>query len=81
VPELLRVLVVDDSAVARRLLVEVLGRDPGLEVVGEASSGDEALRLAGRLRSDVITMDVQPGMDAPETTRRIMEQHPAPISA
>lgn len=78
-PEPLRVLVVDDSAVARRLLVEVLGRDPGLEVVGEASSGDEALRLAGRLRPDVITMDVQPGMDAPETTRRIMEQHPAPI--
>jgi two-component system, chemotaxis family, protein-glutamate methylesterase/glutaminase len=74
-----RVLVVDDSAVARRLLVEVLGRDPGLEVVGEASSGAEALRLAERLRPDVITMDVQPGMDGLETTRRIMEQHPAPI--
>jgi two-component system chemotaxis response regulator CheB len=80
VPDLLlRVLVVDDSAVARRLLVEVLGRDPALEVVGEASSGAEALRLAERLRPDVITMDVQPGMDGLETTRRIMEQHPAPI--
>jgi two-component system chemotaxis response regulator CheB len=75
-----KVLVVDDSAVARRLLATVLGEDPELQVVGEARDGGEAVRLAERLRPDVITMDIHmPDMDGFETTRRIMESSPRPI--
>ena len=75
-----KVLIVDDSAVSRRLLATVLGRDPELEVVGEARNGGEALVMSERLRPDVITMDIHmPDMDGFETTRRIMESSPRPI--
>jgi two-component system chemotaxis response regulator CheB len=76
----LKVLVVDDSAVSRRLLASVLAGDPELQVVGEARDGREAVRMAERLRPDVITMDIHmPDMDGFETTRRIMESSPRPI--
>ena len=75
-----RVLVTEDSVVARALLVSILNRDPGLEVVGEARDGEQAVKLAAELDPDVITMDVHmPKVDGLEATRRIMGDTPKPI--
>ncbi len=78
--EKIKVLVVDDSPVARELLVHILGSEPKIQVVGTANNGEEALRALEQLKPDVITMDTNmPKMDGYEATRRIMELHPAPI--
>lgn len=77
---IIRVLIVEDSAVVRELLVHILHRDPRIRVVGAVESGEEALEEVRRLRPDLITMDVNlPRMDGFETTRRIMEETPTPI--
>lgn len=76
----IRVLVAEDSAVTRDLLVFLIEEDPALQVVGTARDGSEAVELAERLKPDVILMDVHmPRMDGYEATRRIMERSPAPI--
>ncbi|GGQ05791.1 response regulator [Streptomyces roseolilacinus] len=69
----IRVLLCDDHAVVRAGLLALLGSEPGMEVVGEAGSGEEAVARAARLRPDVVLMDLQlgPGMDGVEATRRI----------
>lgn len=75
-----RVLVAEDSLTARTLLVSILRADPELEVVGEATNGEEALALVHALRPDVVSMDIQmPRMDGFKTTRRIMAEVPTPI--
>ncbi|NCC30601.1 MAG: chemotaxis-specific protein-glutamate methyltransferase CheB [Chloroflexia bacterium] len=76
----LRILIVDDSALARRLLRELLESDPLVEVVGEACNGREALEQVVALHPDLVTMDVRmPVMDGVETTRQLMAYHPLPI--
>lgn len=77
---MLKVLVVDDSAVFRTLLGRIINGNSDLRVQGYATSGEEAVEMAARLQPDVITMDVHmPGIDGLETTSRIMESSPCPI--
>ncbi len=75
-----RVLVVDDSGFFRRRVAEILNADPGLEVVGQAENGEEAVRLTAELKPDVITMDIEmPVMDGITATRQIMQHTPTPV--
>ena len=76
----IKVLVVDDSSFFRRRVSEIVNQDTGLEVVGTATNGEEAILMAARLRPDVITMDVEmPVMDGITAVRRIMANTPVPI--
>ncbi|MFE6199194.1 response regulator [Streptomyces sp. NPDC057838] len=68
-----RIVVCDDHAVVRAGLLALLDSAPGIEVVGQAASGEEALALSARLAPDVVLMDLQlgEGIDGVETTRRL----------
>ncbi|MFC8867796.1 response regulator [Streptomyces sp. NPDC057148] len=79
-PAPVRILVCDDHVVVRAGLLALLDSAPGIEVVGEAGTGEEALALAARLAPDVVLMDLQlgAGIDGVETTRRLTA---APSSA
>ena len=77
---MIRVVVADDSPTVRELLSSVIAGEPGIQVVGVASNGREAVDLAVRLRPDLITMDVNmPVMDGLEATKEIMVLAPTPI--
>jgi two-component system chemotaxis response regulator CheB len=78
--ERIRVLVVDDSALMRKLIPLILERDPDIEVVGTAMDGNFALRKIAELRPDVVTLDLEmPRMDGLETLRMIMRSAPLPV--
>ena len=73
-------LVVDDSATSRALLVALLSADPEVEVVGEATTGEEAVAAVERLAPSVVVMDVHmPVLDGFEACSRIMASRPTPI--
>lgn len=74
----IRVLLVDDHAVVRSGLSAFLLAYDDLELVGEAGSGEQAVRLCTRLQPDVVLMDlVMPGMDGAQATRAIRQECPA----
>jgi DNA-binding NarL/FixJ family response regulator len=72
-----RVLIVDDHELVREGLKALLSRDPAIDVVGEASTGLEALELVPRVLPDVALMDLRmPVMDGAEATARIRDAYP-----
>ncbi|WP_426404365.1 response regulator [Streptomyces sp. R-07] len=72
-----RVVVADDQAVVREGIVMLLGLLPGIEVVGAARDGEEAVALTAELGPDVVLMDLRmPRCDGVEATRRIRDRHP-----
>ncbi|MCT7351586.1 response regulator transcription factor [Streptomyces sp. 15-116A] len=75
-----RILVCDDHVVVRAGLLALLDSAPGIEVVGEAGTGEEALALAAKLAPDVVLMDLQlgEGIDGVETTRRLTSAESGP---
>jgi len=76
---MIRVLLADDHGLVRDGLSRLLGSVADIEVVAVAADGNEAVRLAGEHRPDVILMDLRmPGIDGSEATRRVLKNDPTP---
>ena len=73
----IRLLIVDNHTLFRQGLVSLLQSEPGYDVIGEASSGEDSLQIVPELTPDVILMDVKmPGIGGVEATRRLLETNP-----
>ena len=76
----IKVLVVDDSALMRRIVSRLLEMQSDIRVVDTAVDGEDAIRKVKQHRPDVVTMDVEmPGLNGVETVRRLMQQCPVPV--
>ncbi len=79
-PKRIKVLIVDDSALVRQLLTEILGADPAIEVVGTAQDAYMAREKIKRFNPDVLTLDVEmPKMDGIQFLRNLMRLRPMPV--
>jgi two-component system chemotaxis response regulator CheB len=77
---MIKVMVVDDSALVRKIATDILSADTEISVVATAAQGEFALQKLTREQPDVITLDMEmPGMGGLETIRQIMRLHPTPI--
>lgn len=77
---MIRVLVVDDSALMRKLIPQIIERDPSIQVVGTAMDGEFALKKIAELKPDVVTLDLEmPRMDGMEMLKLMMRQHRIPV--
>src|SRR4051794_41078830 len=75
--DVVRVLVVDDHALVRAGIVQLLNEASGISVIGEAADGEEAVAAVGALRPDLVLMDLSmPRLSGTAATRRIHERHP-----
>ena len=78
--EPVRVLVVDDSALMRKLIPQILERDGSIQVVGTAMDGSFGLKKIEELKPQVVTLDLEmPRMDGMETLKEIMRRHRLPV--
>ena len=76
----IRVLVVDDSILARKLIIDGLSKYPNIEVVGYAINAVDARSKVKQLNPDVMTLDVQmPGMTGMDFLKQFLPEHPLPV--
>lgn len=76
----IRVLVIDDSAFMRKVIGDILSADPSIEVIARARNGREGLKLFEELDPDVVTLDVEmPGMDGIDVLKNMMSRKPVPV--